>query len=200
MSPDPLGSITRQPYGYSQDNPINLVDPSGLSANPLTWNWGAGWNALTSGVGDIVSHTTLKQLAEGESQLPGILQFADGTYWQTMYQIQQMMGSPCESVRADAVTQLALMSVDGGGHFTDGWRGTNMSASASFKYHLSVHGAGRTATEYAQDARAWAANPAGVGTPVKLADGSMGLRYRTPGGGPGGILDSNGNIISFWYR
>lgn len=201
ISPDPLGSITRQPYGYSQDNPIYLVDPSGLSANPLTWNWGAGWNALTGGVGDIVSHTTLKQLAEGESPLPGILQFADQNFWRQMYEMQQQMSSSCLSDRRDAITQMALMSVDGGGgHFSEGWRGTNMSAGASFKYHFSVHGAGRSATQYAQDARDWAAKPAGVGTPVKLADGSMGLRYRTPGGGLGGILDSSGNIISFWYQ
>jgi RHS repeat-associated protein len=27
-------------YAYSRNNPVNLVDPSGKSANPFTWDWG----------------------------------------------------------------------------------------------------------------------------------------------------------------
>jgi hypothetical protein len=75
-----------------------------------------------------------------------------------------------------------------------------MSEADSFAFHYGKHGAGVTAGEYAPDASAWAANPAGAGTAVRLGDGSMGMRYRTPGGGPGGILDSNGNIVTFWYH
>jgi hypothetical protein len=81
-----------------------------------------------------------------------------------------------------------------------GWRGTNMTDEESFEYHYQVHGDGVTPEQYAQDARAWASHPTGTGTPVELADGTWGMRYRTPGGGPGGILDSSGNIITFWYR
>jgi RHS repeat-associated protein len=80
------------------------------------------------------------------------------------------------------------------------WRGTNMTDDESFEYHYQVHGDGVTPEQYAQDARAWASHPTGTGTPVELADGTWGMRYRTPGGGPGGILDSSGNIITFWYR
>jgi hypothetical protein len=81
-----------------------------------------------------------------------------------------------------------------------GWRGTNMTDQESFAYHYATHGDGLTPLQYAQEAKAWAASPSGQATSVQLADGSSGLRYRTPGGGPGGIVDSNGNIITFWNQ
>ena len=81
-----------------------------------------------------------------------------------------------------------------------GFRGTNMSDEESFNFHYGKHSGGVSPEQYAQDAQAWAANPSGAGTSVRLADGTQGMRYRTPGGGPGGILDGNGNIITFWYR
>ncbi|MDQ1629645.1 MAG: hypothetical protein QOI54_3389 [Actinomycetota bacterium] len=81
-----------------------------------------------------------------------------------------------------------------------GWRGTNMTDQESFDYHYAEHGGGVTREQYAQDARDWASNPTGNGTSVPLKDGTTGVRYRTPGGGPGGILDSDGNIVTFWYR
>lgn len=83
-----------------------------------------------------------------------------------------------------------------------GWRGTNMSAPESFAYHYAKHGepAGLTEAEYDSAAQSWAAAPKGAGTPVGLADGSSGTRYRTPGGGPGGILDALGHIVSYWVR
>ena len=37
------------------------------------------------------------------------------------------------------------------------------------------------------------------GVQVMLKDGTIGYRFRTPGGGPGGILDSSGKVITFWY-
>ncbi len=75
-----------------------------------------------------------------------------------------------------------------------------MSDAESFAYHYAKHGGGASPEEYANDARTWASNPSGIAKPVPLQDGSSGFSYRTPGGGPGGILDSSGNIISFWYR
>lgn len=84
-----------------------------------------------------------------------------------------------------------------------GWRATSFGdEAASFEYHFSKHGvaAGVTRQQYADDALRWARNPAGTGKPVQLKDGTEGLRYRTPGGGPGGILDNDGNIITYWYR
>ncbi|MCU1363317.1 MAG: hypothetical protein JWM55_1145, partial [Acidimicrobiaceae bacterium] len=79
-------------------------------------------------------------------------------------------------------------AADEGGSLAEGWRGTNMSDEESFNYHYGAHGAGEAPEQYAQDARNWAANPAGIDKPVQLADGSTGTVYRTPGGGPGGIL------------
>jgi hypothetical protein len=61
------------------------------------------------------------------------------------------------------------------------------------------HGAGRSIDQYARDAQAFADNPTGTTSSVRLADGTTGRRYRTRGG-PGGILDSNGNVITFWYK
>ena len=42
------------------------------------------------------------------------------------------------------------------------------------------------------------ANAAAINGDAKT--GTLTLRYRTPGGGPGGVLDTDGHIISFWYR
>jgi RHS repeat-associated protein len=35
LSRDPLASLTREPYGYAGDNPLNLGDPTGYEALPL---------------------------------------------------------------------------------------------------------------------------------------------------------------------
>ncbi len=44
MSLDPAVSLTLTPYGYADDNPLNAVDPTGLSwYNPFSWSadtWG----------------------------------------------------------------------------------------------------------------------------------------------------------------
>lgn len=87
-----------------------------------------------------------------------------------------------------------------GGLLSAVWRGTNMSAEESFAYHHARHGGGRSRQQYAQDAKAWASNPGGSGVAVALRDGSSGTRYRTPGGGPGGVVDGNGGVVTFWYR
>ncbi|MGH3432648.1 MAG: hypothetical protein ACRDQB_07415, partial [Thermocrispum sp.] len=81
-----------------------------------------------------------------------------------------------------------------------GWRGTNVSKEDSFDYHYAKHGNNVSREQYARDATQWADNPVGSRTSVTLRDGSPGWRYRTPGGGPGGILDQGGNIITFWYQ
>ncbi len=79
------------------------------------------------------------------------------------------------------------------------FRGTNMSDEDSLAYHYGKHGAGRSIDQYAQDAQAFADNPTGTTSSVNLDDGTTGTRYRTRGG-PGGILDSNGNVVTFWYK
>ncbi|WP_370246878.1 hypothetical protein [Nocardioides sp.] len=88
-------------------------------------------------------------------------------------------------------------------HLGQGWRATSFGdEAASFEFHFGKHGveAGVTREQYAQDALNWARNPAGTGKLIQLKDGTEGLRYRTPGGGPGGITDLDGNIITSWYR
>ncbi len=81
-----------------------------------------------------------------------------------------------------------------------GWRGTNMSAPQSFGYHYAAHGAGMTEAEYDAAAQAWAQAPTGVSKSIQLADGSWATKWQTPGGGPGGIVDANGNIITYWTK
>jgi hypothetical protein len=81
-----------------------------------------------------------------------------------------------------------------------GWRGTNMTDEESFRYHYGKWGKGVSPQQYAEDAGAWARAPSGTSTSVELKDGSPGIRWRTPGGGVGGILDLNGNIITCWYH
>ncbi|MGL4297727.1 MAG: hypothetical protein ACRCW4_01485 [Candidatus Neomicrothrix subdominans] len=107
----------------------------------------------------------------------------------------------CPSSRASA--GVAAKSADELAHLGQGWRATSFGdEAASFEYHFGKHGveAGVTREQYAQDALNWARSPAGTGKPIQLKDGTEGLRYRTPGGGPGGITDLDGNIITFWYR
>jgi hypothetical protein len=97
----------------------------------------------------------------------------------------------------------AAKSADELAHLGQGWRATSFGdEAASFEYHFGKHGveAGVTQEQYAQDALNWARKPAGTGKPIQLKDGTEGLRYRTPGGGPGGITDLGGTIITFWYR
>jgi hypothetical protein len=75
-----------------------------------------------------------------------------------------------------------------------------MSLEDSLEYHWQKHGAGKTKAEYIDDAIKWAeCLDLKDGTPVTLADGTTGYRFRTPGGGPGGIVDASGNVITFWY-
>ncbi|MGO4587132.1 hypothetical protein AB4Z38_25115 [Arthrobacter sp. 2RAF6] len=97
----------------------------------------------------------------------------------------------------------AAKSADELARFGRGWRATSFGDEASsFEYHFGKHGVetGVTREQYAQDALNWARNPEGTGKAIQLKDGTEGLRYRTPGGGPGGITDRDGNIITFWYR
>ena len=47
---DPLVSLTGQPYEFGADNPLNTLDPSGLSwYNPATWMSEQKWETLATG-------------------------------------------------------------------------------------------------------------------------------------------------------
>jgi RHS repeat-associated protein len=47
---DPLVSLTGQPYEFGGDNPVNTLDPSGLSwYNPATWMSEQSWESLGKG-------------------------------------------------------------------------------------------------------------------------------------------------------
>lgn len=104
-SADPLVAVTLERYAYVEGNPLNGVDPSGRL------DLGAGWNALTGGIKDIVLHPgTLEDYARAESQLPGIVQLGDGKLFQFLYQVQQQMKSPCAADRIDAMQSIVLMT------------------------------------------------------------------------------------------
>jgi RHS repeat-associated protein len=45
LSRDPLTSLTREPYAYAGDNPVNLGDPHGLEALPIPIEGPAGLSA-----------------------------------------------------------------------------------------------------------------------------------------------------------
>ncbi len=59
LSADPLASLTRAPYNYAQDNPLNYGDPSGL--------WFGVDDLVASGVGFVVGGTvsTVDQVVSG---------------------------------------------------------------------------------------------------------------------------------------
>jgi hypothetical protein len=83
---------------------------------------------------------------------------------------------------------------------TNPFCGANMSDEESLAYHYAKHGDGATLEQYAHDAQTFADNPTGDQvTEVALKDGTTGTRYRTPGG-PGGIVDQAGRLITFWYK
>src|SRR5205085_6048551 len=51
LSVDPLVDQTGQPYAYTADSPLNMVDPTGLKGcNGAQWQ---GWARLGSAVGDL---------------------------------------------------------------------------------------------------------------------------------------------------
>ncbi|MCW2495110.1 PA14 domain-containing protein [Jatrophihabitans sp.] len=82
------------------------------------------------------------------------------------------------------------------------WRGTTMSDGDSVAYHYYKHGSplGVEPGQYFDDANTWADNPGGATQVIRtgLGDGNLGWTYRTQDL-PGGTLDDDGNIITFWY-
>ena len=228
ISVDPAVDQTEAPYAYVSGDPVNGVDPIGLGcilgiACGAQGAIGTAWGE----VNPFSSTNYFRQSAENGGIAASIVRYADPAYLAVSGYVGAYdaweNGCPLSTVFGDALsgTVGALGTVafgydavlfgrgfiegwnaaeQGGSKFAAGWRGTNMSDEDSFNYHFGKHGAGTTPEQYAQAARDWAANPTGIGTPVKLADGTTGMRYRTPGGGTGGILDSNGNIVTFWYR
>jgi hypothetical protein len=113
--------------------------------------------------------------------------------------LDQALGNAATLIAGGGILGGSATTEEGEDLFS-GWRGTNMSDEESFNYQYATHGGDVSPEQYAQDARDWAANPGDNGTPATLKDGTTGIRFRTPGGGPGGILDSDGNIVSFWYE
>jgi hypothetical protein len=81
-------------------------------------------------------------------------------------------------------------------------KGSN-SVEHSIERHWRKHApTGVSKQQYADDAVAWANSRPGRGynaNPVELSDGTIGIRYRSADGGKGGILDSNGDVVTFWY-
>ena len=148
ISLDPAVTATREPYAYVHDNPMNGVDPTGL-------DWGAAWDALIGGVVDVATHPhPLKDYAEAESQLPGVVQMGDAQLFQMLYRLQQQWNSGCESQRMDAIDSMAVMTMFHGrnGTFTtdEAWvfreleRHHGISPKlAGFRLHAIKRAAGR---------------------------------------------------------
>jgi RHS repeat-associated protein len=225
LSVDPLVDETGEPYAYAEDDPVNSSDPTGLwcifGHNPNGGCRGSAtvvnawhqtdnaWDCLTSacyttkqGAANAWAgaHNTLNYIS-GLPPVPAPYPCSNSDAYALGGQLPYFaVGLVVPGSEEAALLEEALADEgsSGGIDLAAGWRGTNMTDQESFAYHYAVHGDGLTPLEYAQDAQAWAASPSGAGTPVQLADGSWGLRYRTPGGGPGGILDSNGSIVTFW--
>ena len=54
LTRDPLSSMTRSPYGYAGDSPLNAVDPMGLCrVNPVSIDFWTQGNCLSDGADDI---------------------------------------------------------------------------------------------------------------------------------------------------
>jgi hypothetical protein len=64
-STDPVASITRQPFNYTNDNPLNLTDPAGLcSINPFSSSSCVG-EAAKAGVHFAQQHPVITGIALG---------------------------------------------------------------------------------------------------------------------------------------
>jgi RHS repeat-associated protein len=61
ISLDPIVSATREAYAYADDDPVNLVDPSGMT--------GSSWSAFWSGVGNFLM-SFLPNAATKDSPIP----------------------------------------------------------------------------------------------------------------------------------
>ena len=67
LTRDPLTSMTRQPYTYVQDNPLNGTDPSGLDCG-----WTSPWDCPGQAVGWVVDHShEIGQVANDISTVAG---------------------------------------------------------------------------------------------------------------------------------
>jgi RHS repeat-associated protein len=176
LSVDPIDGGSLNNYDYAGQDPIDNYDLGGLACSKQqSHSW--TWHALSPGC----LWTALKDDASG----------GNGPVMQAV-----TLTDTALLVKVFGATFMEAVNPS----LTSGWAGTNMSTEESFAYHFARHGAGHTIEEYAEAAQRWAENPAGVGQRVTLADGTVGMRYRTPGGGPGGILNAAGKIISFWYK
>jgi RHS repeat-associated protein len=209
LSVDPLDTETGAAYYYAEDDPTTFSDPTGLDS----------WCVVLIPGG--LAGPGCAPPPSIPNPLPGVAhaigQLASGA-WQDVKSIGNAIGSllfssasgpnpededqcaPEGANGPEGPVDNADATEDTAGSLWDDWQGTNMSDEDSFNYHFATHGDGRTAAQYSQDASNWAENPAGSGTEVKLANGETGIRYRTPGGGPGGILTQGGKIVTFWYH
>ncbi len=173
---------------------MNTSDPTG---NGLCFVWQSGCQSFATSF----DNSTAGQFANG---------LASGLTGGISSRIEARLGAAPDqcslAYQGGEFSSLPVLAVLTGGTgdaldgdaIVDGWEGTNMSALESFAYHVATHGGGMTEADYDAAAQAWAAAPSGNSKPDELADGSWGVKWRTPGGGPGGILSANGNIVSYW--
>ena len=196
VSVDPALGVTGQPFSYVGSDPVNHSDPTGLKGSPGTF-------------------CTTPSMAICNAQARAEIHRLDCTqtsWWDALAVGAVALSVPLlatglgEGIDAGVATEFGFAGDVGatetegsGANFAVGWRGTSMTTEESVQYHFLRHGGGMSPSQYAQDARIWASDPAGQGIPTLLKDGGLGFTFRTLGGGPGGILDDLGKIITFWY-
>jgi RHS repeat-associated protein len=182
MQTDPDPGAGANAYGYTDGDPVNETDLTGANMAAM-YIYQGRLNACNG------SSACVKAVNKS---------YAQGPTWGDVVQILTWATAPAALI--DPFEDAGLAAEDGGEALSDGWQGTNRSDEDSFNYHYAKHGAGNTPEQYARDAKDFANNPAGTRTEVQLGDGTTGARYRTPGGGRGGILHSSGKVVSFWYH
>jgi RHS repeat-associated protein len=75
LSVDPIASLTRAPYSYADDNPLNYYDPTGLSGifgTGIGPNVGPDINWTEGGFWSTVAHLTLGVAEVGDTLATGI--------------------------------------------------------------------------------------------------------------------------------
>jgi RHS repeat-associated protein len=208
ISVDPAVDETEQPYSYAGDDPIDAIDSLGLGCsflgtlNPFSSNNCINqWAASGSPSSALLTFNPAFSAINGYENEASAWEQGCSLWTVAKYGAEGALGVVATGTVAVGGTVVVgrVLGEGADAALWDGWRGTNMSDEDSFNYHYEKHGAGRTPEQYAEDARTWARNPTGTPKEVPLRNGEIGYRYRTPGGGPGGIVDQYGNIITFWY-
>ncbi len=140
LTRDPLEAITRQPYAYAGNNPVNNTDPLGLNKcevglNPLRW----GGNAV-----DCVSKADATEVVEVVNKASGVV--AAGAGICTAAGAASIIGTPVAGVCATVGAGALTVNVGTGFALT----ATGNKSPGSYAVDLALAGAGGVARSGAQ--------------------------------------------------